>query len=117
MPHVVTERCVACRYTDCCTVCPVDCFYEVQDPKMLVIDPETCIDCQLCVSECPVHAIYQDEEVPEPYKNWIGRNAELVTMGANITAKKEPLEGALTLEQIQERERASGLNIPEPGSA
>ncbi|MEZ5990422.1 MAG: hypothetical protein R3F30_15170 [Planctomycetota bacterium] len=42
--HVVTGRCVDCRYTDCVAVCPVDCFYEIKDPAMLVIDPDTCID-------------------------------------------------------------------------
>ena len=41
MTHVVTGRCVDCRYTDCCTVCPVDCFWETKDPALLVIDPET----------------------------------------------------------------------------
>ena len=54
MTHVVTGRCVDCRYTDCCTVCPVECFYEVKDLAMLVIDPDTCIDCELCVPECPI---------------------------------------------------------------
>jgi len=42
MTHVVTERCVDCRYTDCARVCPVDCFYEVQNPHMLVINPDEC---------------------------------------------------------------------------
>ena len=51
MTHVVTGRCVDCRYTDCCTVCPVECFYETKDPAMLVIDPDTCIDCELCVPD------------------------------------------------------------------
>ena len=65
MPHVVVGRCVDCRYTDCCTVCPVDCFYEVENPAMLVIDPDTCIDCELCVPECPINAVYPESEVPE----------------------------------------------------
>src|SRR5574337_1023138 len=81
MPHVVTGRCVDCKYTDCCAVCPVDCFYEIDDPRMLVIDPDTCIDCQLCVPECPIHAIYEAEEVPAPYQEWIAKNVELFKTG------------------------------------
>lgn len=82
---------------------------------MLVIDPDTCIDCGLCIPECPVHAIYTEDEVPEPYKEWIKKNAELFKGGTNITEKKEPLPGALTLEEIQAKEKAQGWDVSEPG--
>ena len=59
MTHFVTDRCVKCKYTDCVVVCPVDCFYEGNN--MLVIDPEQCIDCGVCVPECPADAIVSDE--------------------------------------------------------
>ena len=88
MSHVVTERCVDCRYTDCCAVCPVECFWEIEDPAMLVIDPQTCIDCGLCIPECPIYAIYPESEVPEPYQEWTKKNAELFAKGKNITAKR-----------------------------
>lgn len=117
MPHIVTERCVACKYTDCCTVCPVDCFYEIEEPKMLVIDPDTCIDCQLCVPECPINAIYEEEELPEPYKEWTQKNKDLFPSGKVISSKKDPLPGAKTLEQIQADERAKGWNVQEPRNA
>jgi len=117
MAHIVTGRCVACRYTDCCTVCPVDCFYLLEEPKMLVIDPDTCIDCQLCVPECPVHAIYADDEVPEPYKEWTDKNRELYSSGKQISEKREALPGAKTLEQVQAEEKAKGWNISEPRNA
>ena len=115
MTHVVVERCVNCRYTDCATVCPVECFWETTDPAMLVIDPDTCIDCGLCIPECPVHAIYTEDEVPEPYADWTVKNAQLYKQGVNITAKKDALPGALTLEQIQQKERDKGWDVPEPG--
>ncbi len=115
MTHVVTERCVDCRYTDCATVCPVECFWEIEDPAMLVIDPDTCIDCGLCIPECPVHAIYTDEETPEPYQEWIAKNAALYSDGTNTTEKKDALPDALTLEEIQKREKAKGWDISEPG--
>src|SRR5450830_1003367 len=62
MTHVVTESCIACRYTDCVDVCPVDCFRE--GPNFLAIDPDECIDCAVCVAECPVNAIFAEEDVP-----------------------------------------------------
>lgn len=75
MAFVVTENCIRCKYTDCVEVCPVDCFHE--GPNMLVINPEECIDCNLCVPECPVEAIYPDEEVPEDQKAFIKINERL----------------------------------------
>ena len=55
MTYVVTENCIKCKYTDCVEVCPVDCFYEGEN--MLVINPDECIDCGVCVPECPAEAI------------------------------------------------------------
>ena len=117
MAQVVTERCVNCRYTECATVCPVEAFFEVEEPPMLVIDPDTCIDCGLCIPECPVHAIYAEDEVPEPYKEWIAKNADLCGSGVSITENKEPLPGASTLEEIQAKEKQNGWDIGEPSGA
>jgi len=117
MAHVVVGRCVDCRYTDCCTVCPVDCFYEISDPAMLVIDPEVCIDCELCVPECPINAIYPESEIPECYEEWIEKNAELFGHGENCTEKKDSLPGALSLEAIQGKEKAAGFAVDEPSKA
>lgn len=72
MPHVVTSKCYDCRYTDCVMVCPVDCFYG--DDKSLYIDPDECIDCGACVSECPVGAIFPELDVPKEYEDDIERN-------------------------------------------
>ena len=60
MTFVVTEACISCKYTDCVDVCPVDAFRE--GPNFLVIDPADCIDCAVCVPECPVNAIYADDD-------------------------------------------------------
>lgn len=75
MTHVVTEACIQCRYTDCVTVCPVDCFHA--GPNFLVIDPEECIDCAVCVAECPVNAIYAEEDLPDDQQAFVALNAEL----------------------------------------
>lgn len=75
MTHVVTEACVRCRYTDCVTVCPVDCFHA--GPNMLVIDPNECIDCAVCIPECPVDAIRAENALTENQQHWIQINADL----------------------------------------
>jgi ferredoxin len=75
MTHVVTESCIRCKYTDCVDVCPVDCFRE--GPNMLVIDPDECIDCAVCIPECPVNAIYAEEDVPADQVAFIKINVEL----------------------------------------
>jgi ferredoxin len=72
---VVTDSCIKCKYMDCVEVCPVDCFHE--GPNMLVIDPEECIDCTLCEPECPVEAIFADDEVPEGQEQFLKLNDEL----------------------------------------
>ena len=59
MVHFVNDKCIKCKYTDCVEVCPVDCFHEVEE--MLVIDPDSCIDCGVCVAECPIEAIVNDD--------------------------------------------------------
>ncbi|HQU09373.1 MAG TPA: ferredoxin family protein [Opitutales bacterium] len=91
MPYVVTERCVDCKYTYCAAVCPVDAFREA--PDRLYIDPEACIDCNACVSECPVEAIFADSDVPESLKSWITINADEAYKFPLINATREPLRG------------------------
>jgi ferredoxin len=86
MTHVVTESCIKCKYTDCVDVCPVDCFRE--GPNMLVIEPDECIDCAVCIPECPVNAIYADVDVPSGQQQFIELNAELSRTLPTITTKK-----------------------------
>ncbi len=92
MTHVVVEPCIKCKYTDCVAVCPVDCFHEGKD--MLVIDPEECIDCGACVDECPVHAIYPEEDLPEKYQEWLGLNVTYTEKWPLINETQEPLPTA-----------------------
>lgn len=72
MTHVVTEACVMHKYQDCVAVCPVEAFREADD--YLVIDPDECIDCAACVTECPVEAIFADTDVPDDQEAWIEKN-------------------------------------------
>lgn len=94
MTHVVTEACIRCKYTDCVESCPVDCFKE--GPNFLVIDPEECIDCAVCVSECPVQAIYAEEDLPAGMEIFVKLNAELAPDWPTISKHKPALPDADT---------------------
>jgi len=86
MTYVVTETCIRCKYTDCVDVCPVDCFRE--GPNFLVIDPDECIDCTLCVAECPVEAIFAEDDVPPDQAEFTALNAELSKIWKPIIERK-----------------------------
>ena len=89
MTHVVAEPCFNCKYTDCVVVCPMDCFYEGE--SMLFIHPDECIDCGACVPECPVNAIFLDDNLPGAWKEYQALNAEMALKCPNICEKKTPL--------------------------
>jgi ferredoxin len=93
MTHLVTESCINCKYTDCVIVCPVDCFYE--GPNFLAINPDECIDCAVCIPECPANAIVSDDELSEEErKKWYDINSELSKKWPNITQRKPELPSA-----------------------
>lgn len=92
MTFVVTEACIRCRYTDCVDVCPVDCFHA--GPNFLVIDPEACIDCAVCVPECPADAIFAEDDVPKNQQAFIALNAELSQEWPVLSAREDPLPDA-----------------------
>jgi ferredoxin len=94
MTHVVSESCIRCKYTDCVDVCPVDCF--VEGPNFLAIDPDGCIDCAVCIPECPVNAIYAEEDLPTDQRHMIALNAELYRLPGwkPISKRKAPLTDA-----------------------
>ncbi len=91
MTYVVTENCIKCKFTDCVEVCPVDCFYE--GANMLVIHPDECIDCGVCVPECPANAIVSDTE-PAATDKWLKLNQEYADLWPNIIARKPALPNA-----------------------
>ena len=103
MTHIVTESCIKCRYTDCVDVCPVDCFR--QGPNFLVIDPDECIDCAVCIPECPVEAIFAEEDVPEDQKEFIEINAELSKNWPSITRAESHLDDADEWADVDEKKQ------------
>ena len=92
MTYVVGENCIKCKYTDCVDVCPVDCFHE--GPNFLVIDPEECIDCTLCVPECPANAIFADDELPDNQSSFLDLNEELSREWPVINESKDSPDDA-----------------------
>jgi ferredoxin len=97
MAHVVTSKCKGCKFTDCVEVCPVACFYELDN--QLIIHPEECIDCTACVAECPVQAIYAEADVPADFQSTIEFNAtesrRVKEAGQDaLVHKKDPLPTA-----------------------
>ncbi|HVZ65170.1 MAG TPA: ferredoxin family protein [Lacunisphaera sp.] len=106
MPHVVTSKCNGCKFTDCVEVCPVACFYEMDN--QVVIHPDDCIDCGACVDVCPVQAIYAEQNVPAEFAENTEFNATQARSikdggAASITTKKDPLPGA------EERRKSLGF--------
>lgn len=103
MTYVVTEACIQCKYTDCVSVCPVDCFYE--GPNFLVINPDECIDCAVCVPECPVNAIVPDSDTTTPnLEHWLELNNTLSRKWTSITKRKDPLPTAEEFKDIADKQ-------------
>ena len=92
MTFVVTESCIQCKYTHCVAVCPTDAFCE--GLNFLVIDPAECIDCALCVPECPVDAIFADDDVPAEQRHFIPLNVELAALWKPISREHAALPDA-----------------------
>ena len=88
MTHVVTDSCIRCKYTDCVESCPVDCFHE--GPDFLVIDPDECIDCAVCIPECPVDAIQVDTELRAEHVVFLDLNRTLARQWPLIIRRKDP---------------------------
>lgn len=91
MAHIVAEPCFDCKYTDCVVVCPVECFYE--GAQMLYIHPDECIDCEACVPECPVEAIYHQDNLPAEWNQFVALNAEQSLTNPVITTNQTALKG------------------------
>jgi ferredoxin len=91
MAFVVAAPCFGCKYTDCVVVCPCECFHE--GDQMLYIDPAPCIDCDACAPECPVEAIFYEDNLPAEWKEFIALNAEMSQKTPQITQRKKPLAG------------------------
>ncbi|HEY7462400.1 MAG TPA: ferredoxin family protein [Gemmatimonadota bacterium] len=74
MTYVIVEACIGIKDASCVDVCPVDCIHPGED--QLFIDPDECIECAACEPECPVNAIFAEEDLPEAMKKYTEINAQ-----------------------------------------
>lgn len=88
MTYIVNDACVKCKYQDCVSVCPVDCFYV--GPNMLVINPDECIDCGVCEPECPADAIVNDYKMSDETRYWLDVNTQYSKVWPNIRERGDP---------------------------
>ena len=82
MTHIITEPCIDSKDKACIDVCPVDCIYDIGE-NQLYIHPEECIDCGVCEPECPVEAIFEEEEVPGEWNHYIKKNYDFFGLEMN----------------------------------
>ena len=110
MSYIVTQHCVDCKYTDCVTVCPVDAFHE--GPRMVYINPDTCVNCDACVPACPIEAIYSEENLPPKFQEWIQLNVDGCKTNPVVNQKRIPLPGAKNLDELKKLDE-TGF-VPKP---
>ncbi|MDO9358573.1 MAG: ferredoxin family protein [Polaromonas sp.] len=110
MTHVVTDACIKCKYTDCVDVCPVDCFRA--GPDFLVIDPDECIDCAVCIPECPVNAIYADADIPADFQPFLALNAQLSREWPTISRRTAPFPEAAQWKDKTGKLASLGTGLP-----
>tara|TARA_B100000949_G_C13987050_1_gene327568 strand:- start:261 stop:530 length:270 start_codon:yes stop_codon:yes gene_type:complete len=88
MSHYIAQPCIGVKDTACVAVCPVDCIHDLEDKSefegfdMLYIDPDECIDCGVCVDECPVMAIFPEEDLPDEWQSFIDINVRMTAAAA-----------------------------------
>lgn len=87
MAYVIAEPCIGTKDSSCAEVCPVDCIHptpdeaEYADQEMAYIDPDECIDCDACITACPVNAIFPEDQLPAEWAHFADRNREFFAEG------------------------------------
>ena len=78
MAYYITETCIDVKDKACVEVCPVDCIHPIDGDgePMLYIDPDECIDCGACEPECPVEAIFAEEDMPDDQDRFVEINTK-----------------------------------------
>ncbi len=107
MTYVIQEPCVGVKDTACVEVCPVEAFHI--GPRMVYINPETCIDCDACVPACPVSAIFPEDEVPEKWESYTAINADECEDYPTTDEKIDQLPTAKPLEELETLEADGNL--------
>lgn len=101
MTYVVGEACINCKHTTCVDVCPTEAFRE--GPNFIVIDPDHCVDCDICVPECPEEAIFSEDDIPHGQEAFLDLNAKLSQEWPIIQEAKEPMSDYDTWSNIADK--------------
>jgi len=112
MTYIVAEPCIKCKYMDCVEICPVLCFHEGEN--MLVIDPDECIDCGACVDECPVEAIFSEDDLPKKWQSYTELNAQYGAVWPVIEERKKSPADADAFKDVEDKLEMLSPN-PGPG--
>src|SRR5437773_1881610 len=92
MPYIIAEPCINVKDRSCVDVCPVDCIYDGED--QLYIHPDECIDCGACEPECPVTAIFPEQDPPPQWKAYIAKNRDVFQSAARARRVSSSAETA-----------------------
>ena len=116
MAFVVTRLCRDCIDTSCAEICPVDCILEFRGedphgefPNQLYINPEECIDCGICEPECPWEAIFQEQDVPEAFKDDIALNARTLERPGDFAVPEVIAKPVPSPDQVRANRRKWGI--------
>ena len=99
MTYIIAEPCIDIKDRSCVDVCPVDCIHEAA--RMLVIDPEECIDCGACEPECPVEAIFPEDALPEKWEPFVKINYAFPRASTRSTRSSTPTPPSTTSRTAQ----------------
>lgn len=107
MAVVITRLCQDCVDGACVDVCPTEAIVEHRPegraselPNQLFVDPDLCITCNLCLPECPWEAIYDEDDVPEPFVSDIALNRRAFEKSAEYHVPASRLSRRASPEEV-----------------
>ena len=79
MAYVITGKCLGERYGACVAVCPAECMHygDHEGTQMMIINPDTCIDCGACKPECPIDAIVDSEDQSPAWHDFAAKAVDI----------------------------------------
>jgi len=116
MAYIITRLCRDCVDTACVSVCPVDCIYRYKGedheafPNQLYIHPDECIDCGACEPECPWGAIFEEEAVPDLFKEDTPLNYRIMEHSDEFEVCEQEEKPKPTPEEVEANKAKWGLS-------
>jgi ferredoxin len=115
MTYVIASACIDVKDGACQTACPVECIYE--GGRMMYIQPDECINCGLCLSVCPVDAIFAEEDLPAEERSYLKINVEFFSPAVTGWGSPQGAGARYTTDKdhpaVAARPKAAALPSPE----